>query len=332
MKALVIGLGSMGRRRIKILQKIKDIEEVFGVDTKEERRRKVSEELGVRAFASVSEVLVNNKLDLTVISTSPLAHAKLVQECLDNNLHVFTELNLVITGYDEAIKKAKEKNLILFMSSTLLYRREIEYIGKKLEEQGKANFSYMYHVGQYLPDWHPWENYKDFFASDERTNAVKELMAIEFPWLIRTFGKIKGYEVKFQKNSSLDITFPDTCYLNFEHEHGKGMLVIDVISRKAVRRLEVFNDELYITWDGTPNGLLLHDIENKKENKVELYEDVEQFGEYWNAIIENAYQSELEEYVAAINNREIVPRYSFAEDKKVLELIDSITGGAVYDK
>ena len=34
-------------------------------------------------------------------------------------------------------------------------------------------------LGQYLPDWHPWESYKSFFVSNKKTNGCRELFAIE---------------------------------------------------------------------------------------------------------------------------------------------------------
>ena len=43
--------------------------------------------------------------------------------------------------------------------------------------------NYIYHIGQYLPDWHPWENYKNFFVGDKRTGGVREIFGIDLPWL-----------------------------------------------------------------------------------------------------------------------------------------------------
>ncbi|MDE6927475.1 MAG: hypothetical protein K2P06_01985, partial [Muribaculaceae bacterium] len=66
---------------------------------------------------------------------------------------------------------------------------------------------YIYHVGQYLPEWHPWENYQDFFVGDKRTNGCREIMAIEFPWLIETFGEIREVSVLHDKMSHLNIDY-----------------------------------------------------------------------------------------------------------------------------
>lgn len=64
--------------------------------------------------------------------------------------------------------KAKEKGVLLFLSSTMLYRRETQYIKQQVAAFGKP-VHYIYHIGQYLPDWHPWENYKNFFVGNART-------------------------------------------------------------------------------------------------------------------------------------------------------------------
>ena len=98
-----------------------------------------------------------------IVCTAPLAHAAVIGALLDHDLPVFTELNLVSDGYRENMAKAAAKKLPLFLSSTMLYRRETQYIKQQVAEFGKP-VHYIYHIGQYLPDWHPWENYKNFFV------------------------------------------------------------------------------------------------------------------------------------------------------------------------
>ena len=116
--------------------------------------------------------------------------------------------------------------------------------------------NYTYHIGQYLPDWHPWENYKDFFVVDKRTNGCREIFAIELPWLTEVFGNVKDIIVRKSKISSLNIDYDDNYMVILEHESGhKGMLAVDIVSRKAVRNLEVFGESLYLSWDGSAEGL-----------------------------------------------------------------------------
>ena len=182
----------------------------------------------------------------------------------------------------------------------------------------------MYHVGQYLPDWHPWENYRDFFVGDRRTNGCRELMAIEFPWIFDVFGFPVSYSVQKMKNSSLDIDYPDTYQIMFEHKGGStGVIQIDVVSRKPVRNFECISEDLYISWNGTPDGLQRFDPDNKKEDRIALYDKVDKLEGYSASIIEDAYLSEIKEFIDVIGGSSS-PRYSFERDKKILAIIDDI--------
>ncbi len=66
-------------------------------------------------------------------------------------------------------------------------------------DESSCNFSYTYHVGQYLPDWHPWEDIKDFFVNDKRTNGNREILVRELPWLTETFGEVIDFKVEMNK-------------------------------------------------------------------------------------------------------------------------------------
>lgn len=321
---IVIGLGSMGKRRARLLRRNFPAIKVIGVDTSAERRQEFATEFNLTAYASIKEAL-KDKPQAAIISTSPLSHAAIVKECLEHNLHVFTELNLTAAGYEENMKLAERKGKTLFLSSTFLYRKEIQYIKEQVEKQ-TGKLSYMYHAGQYLPDWHPWENYKDFFVGDKRTNGCREFMAIEFPWLLDTFGDIKELQTHSCNHSNLHIDFPDTYQIYLEHETGhRGMMTIDVVSRKAVRNFELFGEDLYITWDGTPQGLKLYDYERKETQNVATYEEVEQREGYSSFVIENVYLEEVINFLDVING-EAQAKYSFAKDKHILAWLDKIEG------
>jgi len=323
MNIVVIGLGSMGRRRIRLIKQYNDSYKIIGVDLNKERRITSESEFGIETRDSLEDVIKNHKLDCSIICTSPLSHSKLINLCLKNNLHVFTELNLVTDGYDENIQLAEEKNRVLFLSSTFLHRAEIKQINK-LVKMHDERLNYNYHIGQYLPDWHPWENYKDFFVGDKRTNGCREIFAIELPWLIEVFGNIKDIVVRKSKISSLNIDYDYNYMVILEHESGhKGMLAVDIVSRKAVRNLEVFGENLYLSWDGSAEGLKRMDIEKRKEENILLYAKVDQLDQYSKFVIENAYYDEIVAFFDVITNN-IEPIYDFEKDKIILDLIDRI--------
>jgi len=320
---VVIGLGSMGMRRIRLIQKFDPSINVFGVDINEHRRAKCEIERGIHTYNSVEEVLKHKNIDCAFICSDPLSHHKIINQCLSNGLHVFTELNLVTDGYEENLTLATSNKLVLFLSSTILYRDEVRYM-KNLVANVKCPLNYMYHVGQYLPDWHPWEDYRDFFVSDKRSNGCRELFAVELPWLSDTFGDIVQIQALKDKMSSLELDYNDNYLVMIQHITGcKGLLAVDIVSRKAVRNLEVFGEELYLRWDGTPSGLFIYDYEKKEEINVRLYNDFEHLNDYNSTIIENAYFNEITAFFDAIIDAKS-PVYSFEKDMAILKLIDRI--------
>lgn len=325
MKVLVIGLGSMGKRRIRLIQKYNAKIEIFGVDVNQERRETCTKEYNIKTYDNLNKVLDENEFDCAFICTSPLSHSEIITECLKHKIHVFTELNLVSDGYDRNINLAKENNLVLFLSSTFLYRDEIKKI-RSLVQDTKCLLNYSYHVGQYLPDWHPWENYNDFFVGNKRSNGCREIFAIELPWLIDVFGNIIKVNVVKDKMSSLNIDYNDNYLVICQHETGhKGIIALDVVSRKAVRNIEIFGENIYLYWDGSPWGLKVYDYNEKVDISINVYEEkkIDQLDNYSNVIIENAYLNEIIAFFEAIENK-TAPVYSFEKDRKILEIIDEI--------
>lgn len=320
MNVLVVGLGSMGRRRIRLIKhRFPDVE-ITGVDTSIQRQVQAKEEFDIKISSSIAEACKDTIQNAAFICTAPLSHASIIKELMQKKINVFTELNLVTDGYDHFIKN--EEGVVLFLSSTLLYRKDIQYIADVVK--GKT-VNYMYHVGQYLPDWHPWENYKDFFVGDRRTNGCREIFAIDLPWIINTFGDISDCHINKGRLTKLDIDYDDNYMVSVVHSNGsKGCICVDIISRKPMRRLEVFSEELHIFWDGNPDSLTLYNIETKKLDKIEVYNDISRNNNYAENIIENAYLDEICIFFDMINGNTDNVKYTFDDDLKVLQLIDNI--------
>lgn len=323
MKIIVIGLGSMGKRRIRLLSEKKDIQ-LLGVDSQESRCAEVKEKFGLECYASIAEAVAAELPEAAVISTSPLSHAAIIKECLQNDLHVFTEINLVSDGYLENMALAKEKGKVLFLSSTFLYRKELQTI---IEKTNKADcpLNYMYHVGQYLPDWHPWESYNNYFIGNPRTNGCRELLAIELPWIVTAFGPIKSVSAVKSKNTGLNINYNDNYLITIEHENGnKGMMAVDVVTPKATRYIDVFGENFHMSWNGSADSLKGFDAEKKTVETINLDDASEHMEGYAAFITENPYREELNAYLAQIANINAVPAWTFEKDYEILKIIDKI--------
>ena len=326
MKLLIIGLGSMGKRRARLARGMRDDVVICGVDSAESRREEAAS-LGIAAYPSIAEAVAAEQPDAALVCTAPVSHAAIITELLNAGLPVFTELNLIDDGYERNIALSKEKGLPLFLSSTMLYRGETQYIKaeaqKFMRETGKA-VNYIYHIGQYLPDWHPWENYKNFFMGQKRTGGVCEIFGIDLPWLWDAFGPVTSMHVEKDKISTLEVDYPDSYFVTLRHESGvKGMLAADVVSPKAVRNFECFGEGIHLFWEGNPKSLYNFNHDTGEKVQINTYTTVEQDSRYSDNIVENAYVDELANFFGVLEGREEA-RWSFEKDQQVIALIERI--------
>ena len=322
MELLIVGLGSMGKRRARLAKGMDASIQISGVDAAPARRDE-ARELGITAYESIQQAVAAQTFDAALVCTAPLTHAAIIGQLLDAGLPVFTELNLVSDGYEENVKKAQEKGLPLFLSSTMLYRGETQYIKQQVQQFAKP-VNYIYHIGQYLPDWHPWENYKNFFVGDARTGGVREVFGIDLPWLLDTFGPVADLWVQKDKISQLEIGYPDSVFVTLRHANGtKGMLAVDVVSPKAVRNFECFGEGLHLFWEGNPKALYRFDAKAGDKVPVDTYASFEHDDRYSDNIVENAYVDELDNFFGVLQGTQ-QPRYSFQKDLETIALIERI--------
>ena len=326
-RVLVVGLGSMGKRRLRLLRELSPDALLAGADAREDRRSEVQKQHDIPVYDSSDAAFRDFHPSVVIVCTSPLCHGSIVLRALGEGCHTFSELNLDQSDYDAILSAAQTHDRIAFLSSTMLYRDEIEYIGEKIRDPEKT--AYIYHVGQYLPDWHPWERIQDFFVFDPKTNGCRELFAIELPWLARVFGKIADVSVKRRSISSLDISYPDafTCLIN--HETGvSGALLLDVVSRIPSRNLRVVAENFDIAWEGTPQSLRFFDALEKKAYHPFAAEESHAADQRYAAMISDApYRKEITAFLSAIDGHLQIPRYGYEEDRRILEIIDSVERG-----
>ncbi len=322
MNILVVGLGSMGKRRIRLLKKMYQQYHIYGVDLNAQRCAFVKKEYEMETFPTIEEAVSQRKFECAFVCTSPLTHAGIIKTCLENDMNVFTELNLVSDGYVDNINLAKQKNKLLFLSSTMIYRDEMKYLRERID--AKKCYSYTYHVGQYLPDWHPWENYKDFFVADKKTNACREILAIELPWIVKTFGEIEHIKSVRTKATKLDIDYDDSYMILLQHKSGTiGSLCVDVVSCEPIRSLKIVAENLYLSWDGDEDSFFEKSGSKEELKKISLYDEIDHLEGYNKTIIENEYANELIQFFDELQKK-ADSIYNFEDDLKTLSIIDEV--------
>ena len=324
LKLLVVGLGSMGRRRARLTERFFPGVALFGVDSRPDRREEFSRQFNADVYDSLDEVFETLAPDAVAVCTSPENHGDLVPLVLKRGIHTFSELDLLDDGYDDLLAFEEKGVPVAFLSSTPLYRSENRWIIGNHGKTGARKF-YAYHVGQYLPDWHPWEKYDEFFVGSPRTNAIREILCIELPWLTECFGKVTDFSCSWSRISSLNLPYPDTCQVLLRHADGTaGSLTVDCVSRKAVRNLRISGEEGTILWEGNsrslrylpPSGEPVHPLLDEKE--------LERQAGYAEFISESPYLDELRHFFRLVSGETAERGYGYARHREILRLADEL--------
>jgi len=258
MNFLVIGLGSMGKRRVRNLIALGHIKNVVGFDPRSDRTDE-AKDYGIQVFNDFDEAIANQKPDAFLISTPPNLHMKYANFAAKNNISCFIEASVV--DADKILELSKiitNKKIIMAPSCTMRYYPGPMKIKELIENNaiGKV-LNYNYHTGQYLPDWHPWENIEDFYVSNPDTGGAREIVPFELTWLNDIFGDSTPLACVRKKltNMSADIDDIYHCILEYP-DNVIGNLTVEVISRpKAVREFRVMGSEGEIVFSGDTNSV-----------------------------------------------------------------------------
>jgi predicted dehydrogenase len=322
MRFLVVGLGSMGKRRIRNLFANGE-KDIVGFDVSEVRCKEVEEKYGVKTVSDISSVS-DTDYDAMIISTPPNLHAPYIRKALSDRRHFFVETATSNEAYAE-ILQAEGDGIVRAPSGTFRFFAPIKII-KKIVDEGKIGklLAYQYHLGQYLPDWHPWEDYRQVFFSKKETGACRELFPFELCWLNWVVGgTMKDVAGHIAHVSDLDMDADDVLSASTIHANNvRGSILIDVVSRKTFRILTLIGSEGVIEWDWIGDEISVFNATTKETQRVLVNKGRIEQGY---VIVEEMYEEEIRAFLEAIKGTKEYP-YTFAEVMKNIETLKTLIG------
>lgn len=320
MRFLVVGLGSMGKRRVRCLQALNQ-KEIVGFDFREDRRKEAEAKYGIKTISSLDQVKLSD-FTAMIVSVPPDKHADYAVLAVENNLPVFIEASVILEDV-KSIKKAMKVDSKVAPSCTLRFHPMIKDITKIIKEgrYGKiTNFSY--HSGQYLPDWHPWESVNDFYVSNRPTGGGREIVPFELTWMVDTIGwpsETKGY---FEKTIEFGANIEDSYVMVMKYPGMVGALIVDVAARYAVRNLVINLERGQIQWKWDDACVNLYEVENNRWIKYNQPEFTSASG-YNKNIGEQMYIDEINAFINYFKGVKPFPN-TIDDDIKVLEILNNV--------
>lgn len=139
----ILGPGNIARDFAQALNRVNG--EVYAVASRnKERAEKFARENNVKkAYGSYDEIIKDENIDVVYIATPHSNHYEYIIKSLNNNRHVLCEKAITVNEreLEEALKIAREKNLVLEEAMTLFHMPLYEKVIKKInnEDLGKVN-------------------------------------------------------------------------------------------------------------------------------------------------------------------------------------------------
>lgn len=318
MKFLVIGLGSMGKRRVRCLQALK-VEGVVGFDPREDRRKEAAEKYGIKTYEKVEDAL--GDVDAFVISTPPDLHMIYAKIAVTNNKHFFCEASVTDDGMAEVMEMLKKTKVVAAPSCTMRFHPAVKIIQEQVAKNAIGRLeAFTAHCGQWLPDWHPWEDYRTYYVSKRATGACREIVPFELTWLTGVLGGFNKVTAMRGKISDLDCDIDDIYQLLLRGESGVyGHLMVDVLARYPNRSLRLIGSEGTIDWVADTKEVRVY---TTASGKWEIFKEptskVEEGYSYLSA--EGMYVEEMQSYANACAGTGTWP-YSMDDDHRVLNVL-----------
>jgi predicted dehydrogenase len=321
MKVLIVGLGSMGRRRVRNLTHLGGCE-VGAFEPVKERRDQAAADHGIPTFATF-EAGMGWGPDALVISTPPDLHQEYALAAARAGLHFFTEASVIPGETPEVIDAVGDQPIVAAPSCTLRFHPGVQTMRRLIQDGAIGRpLAVTHHVGQHLADWHPWEDYRGFYVARRETGAAREIVPFELNWMTYLFGAVERITGVRTKLSELDADIDDLYAALPRFASGvEGTLVVEVISRPAIRSARVIAEQGTLVWDFGARCVRQWSGEDGWREHPDPA-PVQGPGGEW--VAENMYIDEMAAFLRAIREgREHYP-FSLAEDHALLSALEAI--------
>jgi len=268
LKVLVVGYGSIGKRHVKNLLAITDIQIIICT------KQKISNPSPKRImiFNSITEC-IKEEPNIGIISNESSFHMEVAIKLAKADIDLFIEkpLSNSLKGTKQLSSIIKQKKIITQIGCQLRFHKCIKKI-KELVSSNKIGkiISVRAESGSFLPDWHPGENYKKSYAAKNELGGGVTLTNIhEIDYLYWLFGEVKEIHAVTGRYSKLGIDSDDlsVAILKFK-KNIVGELHLDYFQKPDFRSCKIIGSEGVIYWDSDSNIVSLY--ENKKEKWIKV--------------------------------------------------------------
>jgi predicted dehydrogenase len=248
--ALVVGLGSIGRRHARNWAALG----LGPVSVCRQVGLAQPEPLGmeVREFFDLDEALATQP-DVVMVTNPTTLHVETARRAVRAGAHVFVEkpVGASLDGVADLLAEARQAGRQIMVGYNLRFHPGLVRL-KDLVDRGAVGrvVSVRATVGEYLPGWHPGEDYRNGYSAraDLGGGAVltmsHELDAV--CWLLGAPSQVMAMAIQA---TSLDIDTDDVAEITLRYPRCLASVHVDYARRPPARSLEMVGDEGVLRWE-----------------------------------------------------------------------------------
>ena len=251
LRLLVLGYGSIGRRHIANLRQL-GVDEIVAVDPREDRRAEAEAQLGVSVARTLEDAL-DQAPDAALVCTPPAMHVEHALAAARAGCDLFIEKPLAnaFDGLDALEREVTSGGLMCLVGCNFRFDAGLHHV-KTLLDRGAVGkvVSARAQFGQYLPDWHPWEDYRNGYSASLAQGGGIVLDRIhEIDYMRWLLGDVDRVVALTGRLSGLEIDTEDTAEILLRFASGAlGSIHLDYVRRTYDCSLEVVGTEGTVQW------------------------------------------------------------------------------------
>lgn len=248
----VLGCGSIGKRHVRNLLLLGQ-KDVLAFDPREDRRAE-AEALGVTTTGSIEGVW-DAKPEAVLVTSPSKLHVGTALAAAERGIHMFIEKpvsDVHDAELDRLVTIAREKKLVTLVGCNLRFHPGLANAKRVLDSRRLGRVvSCRAEFGQYLPDWHPWEDYRKGYSARKDLGGGVVLDAIhELDYVRWLMGDVVSVGALAGHLSHIEIDTEDTASILLRFASGAfGEIHLDYVQRTYTRACQIVGDEGTLAWE-----------------------------------------------------------------------------------
>jgi len=259
MRFLIVGLGSIGRRHLKNLSALGQTDIIL---LRSRANYPPDDELSKFPVVTDIHSALEKKPDAVIISNPTALHLEVAIPAAQSGCPLLLEkpLSHNLNGTEQLRKIVRENRLTVLVGFQFRFHPGLQKIKEIISNQEIGRVLYFRsHWGEFLPGWHPWEDYrKGYSARQDLGGGVVLTLCHPLDYLHWLFGEVVELAAVTKKLSDLEIEVEDTAEILMNFNSGVlGCLHLDYIQQPPKHTLEIIGTKGSLYWDNS-DGTVHH--------------------------------------------------------------------------